>query len=89
MVDIKIPLAYDVCLVSFTDKMARSGESERWRKIEAENWGADTVYQYTAEEYQYYNYVLCWEECIVKLKFDWEPTAEQIQMAIKKLVYNQ
>lgn len=89
VVDIKIPLAYDLCLASFTDKKVLSGKSDRWQKIKNDDWGLDTMYQYMAEGNQDYTYVFCWEECIVKLKFDWEPTAEQIQIAIKKLVYNQ
>ena len=89
VVDIKIPLVYDLCLASFTDKKVLSGKSDRWQKIKNDNWGLDTMYQYIAEGNQDYNYVFCWKECIVKLKFNWEPTAEQIQIAIKKLVYNQ
>ena len=90
IVEVKIPLGYDLCLASFLGEEVLQEASERWLKIDAESWGADTVYRnhYTSDENRVYltEYVICRENRIVQLRFDWEPTEEELQVAAKKLV---
>lgn len=92
IVEVKLPQVYDLCLTFFMDEEVLRGNSERWQEINAENWGADTVYQYQNKpgESRVFlaEYVICRGDRIVQLRFDWEPTVEEIRVAAEKLVNN-
>lgn len=49
-------------------------------------WGANEVYRlYSEEGWWTYTYLLCYEDQIIEIRFDWEPTAEQMAIVSQKL----
>ena len=49
-------------------------------------WGAKEVYRLYQEEGWYMNwYLLCYEDRIIDIRFDWEPTAEDMAIVNQKL----
>ena len=51
-----------------------------------EDWGANEAYRLHDTEYGPKNkYLLCYDDLIVEIDFDWEPTAQQKAIAGEKL----
>ena len=49
-------------------------------------WAAEEAYQLYQQEGWYLNwYLLCYEDRIVQIRFDWEPTPEQMAIVAEKL----
>ncbi len=49
-------------------------------------WGAKEVYRLYQEEGWYMNwYLLCYEDRIIDIRFDWEPTAADMAIVNQKL----
>ena len=50
------------------------------------SWGANEVYRLYQEEGWYMNwYLLCYEDRIIDIRFDWEPTADDMAIVNQKL----
>lgn len=91
--DIKLPFLYDIC----KDRLLREQDDTNDDRIpegfknvyEAQDvapWGAQEVYLLVAQDSGPMNwYLLCYEDCIIEIKFDWEPTPEQISIVAEKL----
>ena len=57
-----------------------------YREVDASPWGADQAYQIYQEEGYYLNwYLLCYDERIIDIQFDWEPTTEDMTIVNQKL----
>ena len=57
-----------------------------YKEHDAEPWGANEVYRlYSEEGWWTYTYLLCYEDQIIEIRFDWEPTAEQMEIVAQKL----
>ena len=57
-----------------------------YREEDAQSWGAKEAYRlydpvYGAENW----YLLCYDDVIVEINFDWEPTMEQMKIVGEKL----
>lgn len=49
-------------------------------------WGADEVYRlYSEEGWWAYTYLLCYEDQIIEIRFDWEPTTDDMAIVNQKL----
>ena len=49
-------------------------------------WGANEVYRLYQEEGWYMNwYLLCYEDRIIDIRFDWEPTTDDMAIVNQKL----
>jgi len=49
--------------------------------VDAASWGAEEAWQKVSPSYAYRDYVLFFEDCIVRIRPGWEMTPEQMQMA--------
>lgn len=50
------------------------------------SWGANEVYRLYQEEGWYMNwYLLCYEDRIIDIRFDWEPTTDDMAIVNQKL----
>ena len=53
---------------------------------DAMSWGANEVYRLYDSVYGWENkYLLCYDDLIVEINFDWEPTQEQMKIVGEKL----
>ena len=85
---VKIPAMYDWCKEHVkNERETRWGFGEEEYKVEdGTPWGANEAYRlydpvYGAENW----YLLCYDDVIVEINFDWEPTAEQMKIVGEKL----
>lgn len=71
--EVKAPFLYDYCKNTVIKK-----NRGFYEPTDAVPWGAAEAYS----ESKYY--LLCYEDCIVEIKFDWEPTPEQMAVVGEK-----
>ncbi len=91
--DIKLPFLYDICKDRLlreqddtSDDRIQEGSKNVYEAQDAAPWGAQEVYRLVARNSGPMNwYLLCYEDCIIEIKFDWEPTPEQISIVVEKL----
>lgn len=94
IVFVKVPALYDFCknqmfrdLDETDDKDIPAGHRLVCIAQDPSPWGANEVYRLYQEEGWYLNwYLLCYEDKIIELRFDWEPTADD--MAIVRQALN-
>lgn len=88
MTIVKIPAFYEMCkerLIYEREELHYYGEEE-YRAEDAVPWGANEVYRLYDLEYGSENaYLLCYDELLVEINFDWEPTVEQMAIVGEKL----
>ena len=90
MTFVKIPAIYEMCrerLLYEREELWGIGKQD-YRAEDADAWGANEAYRlydlvYGAENW----YLLCYDDVIVEINFDWEPTAEQMKIAGEKLSF--
>ncbi len=85
---VKLPALYDICKKNFIKEVqldsALFGRS--YRLIDAPDWGAQEVYQiYDSEIGPDDEYLLCYEDVIVEIEFNWELTDSQKHIVNTKL----
>lgn len=68
---VKLPLLYDLC----RDEMLW----EDHEQVDPSPWLAQEAYRKT-EGVRLRTYLLCYETCVVEIRFGWEPTVEQMQL---------
>lgn len=73
---VKLPILYDLC----RDEMLW----EDHEPVDPAPWLAQEAYQET-EHGRLRTYLLCYETCVVEIRFGWEPTREQMQQVGEKL----
>ena len=63
-------------------------DEQDYRSEDADAWGANESYRLYDPVYGEENwYLLCYDDVIVEINFDWEPTAEQMKIAGEKLSF--
>lgn len=58
---------------------------DRYEPMDAEPWGAVEAYQLHWSDSVLNRYLLCYENRLVEISFDWEPTTEQMMVVAEKL----
>lgn len=92
IVTVKAPFLYDWCKAQMYDEQDEThsdwpvGNRMVYKEQDAAPWGANEAYRLYCEEGWWSNtYLLCYEDRIVEIRFDWEPTAEQMAIVGQKL----
>jgi len=93
IVFVKVPALYDLCknqLIDLKDETDNTNIPEGFKQVYMEQdptpWGADEVYQLACQDTGPLNrYLLCYEDSIIEISFDWEPTEEQMKIVAEKL----
>ena len=90
VVDVKLPILYD----TVREAMLRERQDEvhgdvifidHYEPIDATIWDASAAYQLHWSDSVLDTYLVCWDNRIVEIKFYWDPTPEQIEIAVDKL----
>ena len=93
LVTVKAPVLYSWCKEQMYYEQDETN-SDEWpvgnrmvyKEQDAAPWGAKEVYRlYSEEGWWTYTYLLCYEDRIIEIRFDWEPTAEQMAIVGQKL----
>ena len=90
---IKAPFLYELCkerLISEKDESADDSVPEGFKRVylnvDPMPWGAEEAYQLAYQDTgALERYLLCYEDRIVEISFDWEPTAEHKAIVGEKL----
>ena len=90
---VKIPFIYEWCkdqmywdLDESDNKDIPVGHRLVLREQDPTSWGANEVYRLYQEEGWYMNwYLLCYEDRIIDIRFDWEPTTDDMAIVNQKL----
>ena len=90
---IKAPVLYDLCQNRLLREQDETGDDripEGWKHIyeaqDAAPWGAREVYRLVAQDTGPTSwYLLCYEDRIIEIHFDWEPTPEQMSLVNERL----
>lgn len=89
---VKVPFLYDWCKEQkYWDADERNnnipaGHRLVYKEVDATPWGAGEAYRIYHEEGWWMDwYLLCYENAIVAIQFDWEPTAEDMAIVAEKL----
>lgn len=88
---VKIPVIYNFCKNCIVNKDKDRIDTEgniltnHYEKIDAAPWKAKEAYQLHWSDGILDKYILCYENCIVKIDFDWEPTDNQKEIVAEKL----
>ncbi len=84
VVEIKAPFLYKMCKDSLLKVDPIFDENYQLQDVSFA--GTEEVYRLYDEKYGYRNdYVLCWDDVLVKIYFDWEVTAEQLKIVGERL----
>lgn len=90
---VKVPFLYNWC----KDQMYRDldetddtgipvGHRNVLKAVDPASWGANEAYRLYQEEGWYMDwYLLCYEDKVIEIRFDWEPTEEQMAIVGQKL----
>ena len=91
IVHVKVPFLYnwvlDLMLEEFDHNYAYPDEPN-WkddRSIDPDPWGAEQAYQLYLGDEANYRYLLCYEDRIIEIDLDWEPTTEDMAIVNQKL----
>ncbi len=87
IVQVKLPFLYDLCFNTMVQNLAHNMGTpdpmpHAWiqaRTTDASPWGADTVYRLFLGGEPQNRYLICYENVIVEMDFDWAVTAEQMR----------
>lgn len=88
VVEVKLSALYDMCRERLISRKENTFRTDReYRAEDAAPWGANEVYRLYDLEYGAENsYLLCYDDILVEIHFDWEPTAEQMKTVGEKLL---
>lgn len=89
IVKVKLPLLYTLCLKDYLDMYFERDEPGmniwRYQQTDDPAWRANEVYQLFYQEETIGEYILCFKDRIIHIRFDEVPTTEQIAIAVEKL----
>ncbi len=93
IVFVKVPALYDLCKNQLLDKKDETDNTnipEGFKRVylvqDPVPWKANEVYQLAYQDTGALNeYLLCYDDRIIEINFDWEPTAEQMAIVAEKL----
>lgn len=89
--EVKADFLYDYCknsLIGAREDEVIDGEvvlADHYESIDASPWGAAEAYRLYWSDSYLNRYLLCYENRIVEIRFDWEPTAEQMALVTQRL----
>jgi len=89
IVKVKLPFLYDLCFDTMVQNLAHNKGTpdpmpDAWiqaRTTDASPWGADTAYQLFLGGEPQTRYLVCYDNAIAEIDFDFAVTAEQIKKA--------
>ena len=87
VVHVKLPALYDICKeqLIYEGEHLHPIEEKRYEKQDASPWGAKEAYRLYDPQYGWRNdYLLCYDDLLVEISFDWEPAIHQMQIAGEK-----
>lgn len=92
VVEVKWEPLYEPCLeelrrvVWWGSASLTENRQPMWQEAEHEAWmgEADIVYQCFEGPQPLPNYILCWEDRMLKLRFLWEPGTEELEKAVRR-----
>lgn len=84
--DVHLPLLYGICREELLNEYADwSSEDiygnvyhDEYRAVDASPWGAGNAYRRYSHDQPYDCYLLCYEDRLIKVQFNWEVTAAQM-----------
>ena len=92
---VKMPFMYELCKKALLDDFAHNygrpePEDDMWEEhiqVEATPWGANEAYQLKLGGEMQQRFLLCYDNCIVEIDFDWDwqLTSEQMKIVAEKL----
>lgn len=90
---IKMPFLYDICkeqLIEAKDETNNKNIPEGFKRVYVEQdptpWGANEVYQLAYQDTGAMNwYLLCYDNRIIEITFDWEPTKEHMALVAERI----
>lgn len=89
---VKVPSLYEWCAKQIyrdQDEMNNNipeGHRDVYINVDAAPWGANFAYQLYQEEGWWLNsYLLCYDDRIIEIRFDWEPTTDDMAIVNQKL----
>lgn len=92
---IKAPFMYELCKRALLDSFAHNygrpePENDMWEEhieIDATPWGANEAYQLKLGGKMQQRFLLCYDNCIIEIEFDWDwqLTSEQMKIVAEKL----
>ena len=88
LVGVKLPFLYDICKNRLIyEKESRYDESPlEYREQDPAPWNAKEVYRLYDPGMGYWNtYLICYGNTLVEIRFEWEPTTEQMAIVAEKL----
>ncbi len=87
MVVVKMPFLYEICKSRLIEEEEQDYPFiQSYISEDAEPWDANEVYRLSDADYGPRNtYLLCYDHVIVEIRFDWEPTTEQMAIVGEKL----
>lgn len=92
---VKVPAIYNFCKNSMVNKPKDRLDNEgnlfinHYESVDASPWQAKEAYQLHWSESILYKYLLCYEDRLIEIDFDWEPTVEQMWIVAEKLADKQ
>lgn len=90
---VKVPAIYNFCKNSMVNKPKDRLDNEgnlfinHYEAVDASPWQAKEAYQLHWSEGILFKYILCYEDRLIVIDFDWEPTEEQMRIVAEKLAY--
>lgn len=86
---VKLPILYDMCknhlLYQYDTRGTGQLPIKYFQPIGPAPWGAGEAYRFVMDDTPQDIYLLCYEERIVRLDLDWEPTPAQMAVVGEKL----
>lgn len=84
IIDFKVSWLYSFCKNAMVRNTRDLPElRDYYTPADSSAWEADEVYQAYFSTGFLHDYIVCWENRILNIRFDWEPTPEQIQTVVK------
>ncbi len=90
--EVRVPWLYDFCKKSLLSERADEMDGgqvvfvDHYEKTDPSPWLADDAYKLCWSDGYLNQYLLCYEKMFIEIRFDWEPTAEQMEIVVDKLV---
>lgn len=86
IVVVRLSALYDMCKERLISEKESSDMGWEYRTEDAEPWGANSVYRLYDVDYGATNsYLLCYDDILVEISFDWELTTDQMEIVGAKL----
>ena len=89
---VKAPFLYDWCKEELywdgdeRDEDIPEGHRLVYKEVDAALWGAEAAYRlYHEEGWWMDRYLICYEDRILTIRFDWEPTPEDMMIVAQKI----